>query len=457
MGYKIEYLPAEKLKVNPENPRLIRDDSFARLVKSLNDCPQLFDARPCLCSDRTGELIILAGNMRFLAAKELKHKKVPAIIMSGLSEAQEKEILIKDNGTTWGEWDLDLLEKDYGDLPLEEWGVDLSSDWMAAGGGPQKDAEPQVDKAKELQKKWKTKRGQLWQLGSHLLLCGDSRIKEDLEKLMGDEKAQVIYTDPPYGVDYTDSKGQGIQNDDLKQNALSDLVRTALMQCVERANEDAGFYIWHASSTRRDFEYAIDGAGLEEKQYITWVKDSMVLGRSDYHWQSEPCFYCQKAGQTASWFGDRSNTTVWRVERQQAEGVYALGVGLQISDGGEDQLIIRAKKPKSQKLRHLRIIPGQTIRIIGHATSDAWEISRDVRTEYLHPNQKPVELAEKAIRNSSAQEQIVLDPFLGSGTTVIACENLKRICRAVELSPEYTAVALQRWTDATGKTPERIE
>ena len=125
MNYKIEYILIEKLKVNPENPRFIRDVNFKSLVKSLADCPTLFDARPCLCSDRTGELIILAGNMRFLAAKELGYKEIPIIIMPGLTEIQEREILIKDNGNAWGEWDFDLLSG-WDDLPLVDWGIKMN-------------------------------------------------------------------------------------------------------------------------------------------------------------------------------------------------------------------------------------------------------------------------------------------------------------------------------------------
>jgi len=128
MNYKIEYLPVTKLKINPENPRLIRDANFKSLVKSLRDCPHLFDARPCLCSNRTGELIVLAGNMRLLAAKELKYKEVPVIIIPDLTELQEREIVIKDNGSTWGEWDFDLLAA-WDSLPLEDWGVYLPEDW----------------------------------------------------------------------------------------------------------------------------------------------------------------------------------------------------------------------------------------------------------------------------------------------------------------------------------------
>lgn len=125
MQYKIQYLPIGQLVLNPENPRLIRDAGFRRLVKSLKDCPELFDARPCICSNRTGKNVIMGGNMRYLAAKELKYKDVPAIIMSGLTEDQEREIVIKDNGETFGEWNMDLLSSSWDDLPLVDWGVNL--------------------------------------------------------------------------------------------------------------------------------------------------------------------------------------------------------------------------------------------------------------------------------------------------------------------------------------------
>ncbi len=128
--YKIQYLPVGQLVLNPDNPRLIRDAGFKRLVKSLKECPSLFDARPCICSDRIGSLVVMGGNMRLLAAKELKYKEVPVIIMSGLTPEQEKEIVIKDNGTEFGEWDLDLLSG-WSDLPLADWGVDLPTTWLS--------------------------------------------------------------------------------------------------------------------------------------------------------------------------------------------------------------------------------------------------------------------------------------------------------------------------------------
>ena len=185
MNFKIEYLTPDKLKVNPSNPRLIKDTAFKSLVKSLEECPSLFDARPCICSDRTGDLVILAGNMRFLAAKELKYKKIPVIVMHGLTEAQEKEILIKDNGTTWGEWNFDLLANEFCDFPLKDWGVDLPEDWLKP---PDPDAsEDDFDSvaAAEAIKCPVTKPGEIWMLGKHRIMCGDSTKAEDVDKLRG--------------------------------------------------------------------------------------------------------------------------------------------------------------------------------------------------------------------------------------------------------------------------------
>lgn len=143
--YKIQLLPIGKLVVNPDNPRQIKDENFKRLVKSLEDCPSLFDARPCICSNRTGKNIIMGGNMRYLAAKELKYKKVPTIIMAGLTPEQEREIAIKDNGETFGEWDFDLLANAWDDLPLAEWGVDVPGGWTI--DGPEKTKAPLIPEA----------------------------------------------------------------------------------------------------------------------------------------------------------------------------------------------------------------------------------------------------------------------------------------------------------------------
>lgn len=177
--YKIEYLPINQVKLNDKNPRFIKDGEFKKLVKSLRECPQLFDARPLLCSDRTGELIILGGNMRYRAALELRWDKVPVIIMAGLTEAQENEIIIKDNGA-FGEWDMQVLAAEWAELPLDNWGVELPGNWLD-DVEDNFDADEAVSQINEPV----TKLGDLWLIGKHRLMCGDSGKHEQMQTLMG--------------------------------------------------------------------------------------------------------------------------------------------------------------------------------------------------------------------------------------------------------------------------------
>jgi DNA modification methylase len=265
--------------------------------------------------------------------------------------------------------------------------------------------------------------------------------------------AQVIHTDPPYGVDYEDASGTGIQGDKLQKNDLSALVRKALKLSVAFSHPDAAFYIWHVSSTRMDFEAALASAGLTEKQYITWVKDSFVLGRSDYHWQTKPCFYAEKAGQKAKWHGDRTQGTVWRLKRMENDGTAIdLATGLHITDGNSASLFLKQVPPKTGKFRHLRV-GDEPVMIADRTGTTAWQVTRDAKKDYQHPNQKPAQLAEIAIANSSAEGDIVVDCFSGSFSTMIACETLKRRAYVMDIEPKWVAVGLERFFRLTGQLP----
>ena len=321
------------------------------------------------------------------------------------------------------------------------------------------DGEGLITQAKALQKKWKTRPNQLWQLGRHRILCGDCTHLRSWEYLLGREKAQLNYTDPPYGVSYQDAAGTEIANDKLKQDALAKMLRESLRQAVRFTKPDAAFYIWHASATRRDFEHARDQVGLLERQYITWVKDSFALGRADYHWQTEPAFYAEKAGQRAKWYGDRTQGTVWRIApRPDAGDAMAIANGILLTDGLEASLFLRATAPKAGgKTRHVRVLPGAPVLIADKATSTAWEVTRDARKDYLHPTQKPAALARIAILNSTAPGDIVVDQFSGSGSTLVACETTGRAARAMELAPEFVAVAIERWSKIAGAEPQLLK
>ena len=391
--YKIENIPIGRVKLNEKNPRFIKDAEFKKLVKSLQECPQLFDARPLLCSDRTGELIILGGNMRYRAAMELGWKTVPVIVMRGLTEAQEKEIIIKDNGA-FGKWDMQVLAADWAELPLDDWGAELPVNWMDAGKEAVED-DFDADAAADNIVEPTTKPGDVWLLGRHRVMCGDSTTANDVKTLMGGGMADLMVTDPPYGVEYnadwrnhalrsdgTPSDGRAIrkvQNDDI-----ADWTPAWELYLGDVA------YIWHADRRASEVQMSIERAGFAIRCQIIWAKQHFAIGRGDYHWKHEPCWYAVRKGATGHWNGDRKQTTLW-------------------------------------------------------------EIDKPVKSETGHSTQKPIECMARPIRNHSGN---VYDPFLGSGTTLIAAEQLDRICYGMELDPIYCDVIVARWEKLTGQKAE---
>lgn len=214
--------------------------------------------------------------------------------------------------------------------------------------------------------------------------------------------------------------------------------------------EEAAFYIWHASSTRRDFEDAMTAAGLMENQYIIWVKNGIALGRSDYQWAHEPCFYASRAGITPKFYGDRAQHTVWRVTtRQEGTMMTVLGGGIVLTDGTGGKLYITDKPPKGKKVRYARMEAGNPIDLFQEdRMQTVWEVSRETNT--LHPTQKPVEIPIRAIENSSKPGEIVLDFFGGSGSTLLGAEQTGRRCFKTELDPVYCDVIISRYVLHTG-------
>ena len=306
-------------------------------------------------------------------------------------------------------------------------------------------AETQADvaKAEELAEKWHTAPGQLWQIGPHRALCGDSTNREDFDRLMAGVKAQLVVTDPPYGVSY---RNDVIVGDDKRDDALLMMLTAVLRLASTHTTPQAAFYIWHASRTRRDFEDAMRAAALEEKQYITWVKDCFVMGHADYHWQSEPCFYAQKCGQRATFYGDRAQSTAWFVGTRDQAGRQSilLGNGVRISNGRGQELFIQERAPKQKKVRLVRLASNEDAIISTEdGSTDLWRVSHEGGTA-MHPTQKPTELATRAIRNSTNPGEVVLDPFLGAGFAMVGAHKIGRACFGLELDPKYLAVVLER-------------
>lgn len=399
--------------------------------------------------DRKGTIII--GHGRVEAAKKVGLKQVPCVVLSTLTSDEIRALRLIDNRIAETGWNEEILMEDLKALEFdfEPFSIDFNEILM-----------PEVDLKEEnleveAPRKPVTRRGDLIVLGDHRLLCGDSTSREAWTKLMADdESAQMVFTDPPYGVSYATKKFSKIKNDGLAGEMLAKFLREVFSHAMVNTSDGAAFYIWHASSTRKDFEQAMAAAGLEERQYLIWAKNALVLGHADYHWSHEPCFYACKSGQSPKFFGDRANQTVWRVSvGGQNDGIQTtIGPGVVLTDG-HAEIFIRIGTPKGKKLRRIKV--KKTIVLRDDAPGGTlWEVDRD-RGGVEHPTQKPVELARRAIQNSSKVGQTVLDPFLGSGSTLIAAELTGRRCFGMELEPAYCDVIVKRWEKITDKKAER--
>lgn len=410
-------------------------------------------------STRSG--FVVKGHGRLAAATMLKAEAVPVEYQNYESEAAEHADMIADNRIAEladmnNTMLADLLtELDTGEFPLEMTGYtdDDLAGIMEAIAGPD-DAEPNdQDDEHEQPLPAMSKPGDLWLLGQHRLICGDATDEPTIERLMNGEKAAMVHTDPPYGVSYETQSGKFgmIKNDDKTHDDLYyKLLLPAFNNYRKHTIEEAAFYIWHASSTRRDFEDAMTAAGLMENQYIIWAKNGISLGRADYQWAHEPCFYASKAGVSPHYYGDRAQHTVWRVTtRQDGTMMTVLGGGIVLTDGTGGKLCITDKPPKGKKMRYVRMEEGKPLDLFQEdRMNTVWEIARETNT--LHPTQKPVEIPIRAIENSSQPDEIVLDFFGGSGSTLMGAELTGRRCYTTELDPRYCDVIISRYVAQTG-------
>jgi DNA modification methylase len=380
-------LKLSQIKPNPNNPRRIGKTEMERLIKSLQDFPEMLELREIIVDENN---IILGGNMRYRALKQIGEKECIAKIVTGLTLDQKREFIIKDN-SNFGSYDMDALANLWSDLPLVEWGVSLPEDWLAGDKAEAKEDDFDADAAAESIVNPITKPGDVWILGKHRVMCGDSTKKEDVGQLCGTQKPLLMVTDPPYGVEYdpnwrneadrANGKPYGaravgkVQNDD----------RSDWSQAWGLFPGDVA-YVWHAGRHASSVQASLEISGFEVRSQIIWAKTRLIISRGHYHWQHEPCWYAFRKGKTAGWIGDRSQVTLWTIDH-----------------------------PKSET---------------GHGT------------------QKPIECMARPIRN---HEGDVYDPFLGSGTTLIACEQLGRICYGMEIDPVYCDVIVKRWETLTGQ------
>ena len=402
---KVESVKLARLKPAEWNPRTISDSQFEKLCGAMQDDPDFLWLRPILAM---GDGTIYAGNMRFQAAKHLGWQDVPAIV-SDVAVERAKQRGIRDNNG-FGEWQEDglaelIYEVQAAGLGIDSLGFDndrLSEllDSIGALGEPPEAPDAQMDRAEELRAIWKTERGQLWTLGKHRLLCGDSTVAEDVARVMSGEKAILMATDPPYGVDFAGAKYNprakewaGIANDKLQGGDLEAFLALIFAAWLPSMDERAAFYFWTAAMAEgAAAAAAIRKAGLHIQSQIIWNKNCLVLGQADYHWKHENCWYAFWKGKKHRWLGERTKTTVW-------------------------------------------------------------EVSKVANALYEHPMQKPTALYSIPMDHHTYPGEIVAEPFSGSGSQLIAAEQIDRVCYGIELDPKYVAVALERWSKLTGETP----
>lgn len=451
-----ELVDIGKAVPNPKNPNQHPKKQIELLAKIIKAQGW---RQPITISNRSG--LIVKGHGRLQAAILLGLDKVPVDFQNYASEAEEIADLTADNRIAeLADMDADMLGGILSDINLEEFPIELSGyteeelEELIGGIAEEDSAADDLDDEKEQPLPPMSKPGDLWLLGEHRLICGDATDPATIDRLMNGEKAAMVHTDPPYGVSYTGGVGKewaAIKDDNKTgDDLLNKLLIPAFRNMRRHTIEKAAFYIWHASSTRRDFEDAMTAAGLMEYQYLIWVKNNIQMGRMHYQYDHEPCFYAAKEGQTPNFYGDRAQHTVWRVTTHtEGQQMTVLGNGIAITDGKGKTLYITDKTPKGKKVRTLRMEPGGSLDLYQEDKMDTvWKIDRE--TNYLHPTQKPVEIPRRAIENSSKPGEIVIDLFGGSGSTLLGAEMTGRRCYTTELDPCYCDVIISRYVTQTG-------
>ncbi len=385
---QIKTVSVEKLIPYVRNSRTHSDGQVAQIAASIKEFGW---TNPILVDGESG---VIAGHGRLLAARKLGQKEVPVIELKHMTESQKRAYVIADNQLAMNAgWDTTLLSLELADLKEQGFEMDV------LGFDPKeldKLLEPEQvegltdeDAVPETPVEPKTKLGDIYQLGNHRLMCGDSCSITDMEKLCAGQLVDMWLTDPPYNVAYEGSTGLTIKNDNMEDSQFRQFLRDSYVTADAVMKAGAVFYIWHADLEGYNFRGAAKDAGWTVRQCLIWEKSSLVMGRQDYHWKHEPCLYGWKDGSGHLWASDRKQTTILQFNKPRKNGE--------------------------------------------------------------HPTMKPVELFEYCLMNNTKGGDIVLDSFGGSGTSMIAAEKNGRYARLMELDPKYCDVIVKRWEDFTGK------
>ena len=384
---EMQLISIDKLVPYVNNARTHSAEQILKLRSSLRE----FGFVNPIIIDR--EFNVIAGHGRLMAAKEEGIEEVPCVFVDYLTDAQKKAYILADNRMAMDAgWDEELLKIEMEELQnlgydLEFTGFDEKELADLFGVDDKEVKEDEFDLTAALEKASFVERGDVWFVGKHKLMCGDATSSEDVAKLMEDKKANLILTDPPYNVAFKSSDGLTIQNDSMDNNDFYEFLYLSFKNMADHLEKGGAAYVFHADTEGLNFRKAFIDAGFHLAGCCIWVKDSLVLGRSDYQWQHEPVLYGFLQNGKHPWYSDRKQTTIWNFD-----------------------------KPKKNS---------------------------------NHPTSKPLDLLAYPINNSTQANAIVIDTFGGSGSTLMACEQMNRICYTMELDEKYASVILRRYVEDT--------
>ena len=392
---EIKELPLKELKPAAYNPRKKLKKGDKEYEKIKQSLLKFGYVDPIIVNE---DLTVIGGHQRLTVLKDLDYETAKCVIVK-LSKEDEKALNIALNKIT-GQWDDALLADLLLDLQESDFNLELTGfeppeiDNILSNVHDKELSEDEFDVEEELKKPTVSRHGDIWQLGKHRVICGDSTKSETYDQLLGDKKANLVVTDPPYNVDVEETAGK-ILNDNMSDGDFYQFLLSMFTQVENHMETDASIYVFHADTEGLNFRKAFKDAGFYLSGCCIWKKNSLVLGRSPYQWQHEPCLYGWKKKGKHQWFSDRKQTTIWEYDR-----------------------------PKSSK---------------------------------DHPTMKPIQLMAYPIQNSSMRGTIVLDPFLGSGSTLIAADQTGRVCYGIELDEKFVDVIVKRYIEVTGDTEVTVQ
>ena len=392
---KIKELPLKELKPAAYNPRKKLKKGDKEYEKIKQSLLKFGYVDPIIVNE---DLTVIGGHQRLTVLKDLDYETAKCVIVD-LPKEDEKALNIALNKIT-GQWDEALLADLLLDLQESDFNLDLTGfeppeiDDILSNVHDKELSEDEFDVEEELKKPTVSRHGDIWQLGKHRVICGDSTKAETYKQLLDDRKANLVVTDPPYNVDVEETAGK-ILNDNMSDGDFYQFLLSMFTQVENHMEDDASIYVFHADTEGLNFRKSFKDAGFYLSGCCIWKKNSLVLGRSPYQWQHEPCLYGWKKKGKHQWFSDRKQTTIWEYDR-----------------------------PKSSK---------------------------------DHPTMKPIQLMAYPIQNSSMRGTIVLDPFLGSGSTLIAADQTGRVCYGIELDEKFVDVIVKRYIEVTGDTEVTVQ